>query len=165
MTAEHPSEEQRKAIVRQLAVETNNAVWGLLAKRARSDEDGRNMLDNAHTSFALWRKVGDPQHWQRGAWLVSRVHAELGHGALATTYARACRTLTEQHPDALADFDFAYALEAEARAAAVSGDLNTADRLRAKAETTARGIANSGDRKQVEADLADGNWGQLKRER
>ena len=60
------------------------------------------------------------------------------------------------------DFDLVYSLEALARAAAVSGDLDAALMHYRAAAATAEKISRKEDREQLLADVAGGNWGAFK---
>jgi hypothetical protein len=110
------SDEMHEACARQCF----NDTWALLDKPDRSDDDNDLMLHTAHCSMYHWLKVGQPKHFARGNWLLSRVHAVLGHGDRAISFARRCAELCSTH--ALSPFDRAYAHEALARGFAVSHD-------------------------------------------
>lgn len=145
----------------RFAVRYNELAWELLARTERGEEETARMIHAAHASHMHWLDCGGPANWQRGAWLVARVLAEAGDGAGALRHAAECRRLTDAHGGEMADFDLAYALEAEARAHAVAGDLDRARSLRAAARAAAGGIAGEGDRKLVLADIEGGNWAGL----
>ena len=144
--------------LRAEAVRLNQRAWALLATPENNDGWRRDLVEAAIGSFALWNIVGADVHRQRGSWLVARAAAEAGWADLARVYAARCTSLTTI-AEGLSDFDRVYAREAEARAAAVSGDLDAADRLRADALSAAAGIADTTDRNQVLEDIAAGNWG------
>jgi hypothetical protein len=59
----------------------------------------------------------------------------------------------------IGDFDLAYAYEAMARVASVSGDRSGTDQWRARATRAGDEIADSEDKALFLTDLADGPWG------
>lgn len=139
----------------------NMEVWKLLTIEGRSPDENERMIGAAHASFAHWRVVGGSVEQQRGLWLISHVYAELEIAEPALRFAQRCLELTEAHPDAMKDFDLAYAFEGMARAAAVSGDRETALEYRERAAAAGEEIANDEDRKIFTNDLAGWNWGVL----
>jgi len=138
---------------RSLAVLSNNEAWRLLGRSLRVVEDDSRMLSAAIASDYLWNLVGTAANRQRGAWLLARVHAELGDAAGAMRHAEACAALTETHANDMAPFDFAYACEALARAFRLAGDTDAADRHLAEAERLGNEILDEEDRDIFFADL------------
>jgi hypothetical protein len=88
--------------------------------------------------------------------MCSHAYAVLGHGALATMFAQSTLRICDEN--GIGDFDLAYAYEAVARAAAASGDLVEARRLRAMAREAGDAIADEDDKPIFEGDLAAGPW-------
>ena len=78
---------------RALGVAANNSTWELLDARTSPDDFTPDEIDDvlarAYASTYHWARAADrtPANQARGAWLVSRVHAVLGHGELALHHA------------------------------------------------------------------------------
>lgn len=142
-------------IHRTLAVETNQLAWKLLESRADDDL----LVHVAHASAFHWAQAGGgPQKRQRAEWLIARVYSELGFGVSALRHARRCQEITEGFPDAMADFDRAYALEGLARAYAADRDRDATRRYRLRAREAGAQIAAAEDRRVFEGDFAAGAW-------
>ena len=145
---------------RALGVAANNSTWELLDARTSQDdftpEEIDDVLARAYASTYHWARAADrtPANQARGAWLVSRVHAVLGHGALALHHAERCQAIvTEAQLD---DFDLGYGHEARARALACLG---RPDEARAERELAiAVPIADDEDREIYEGDLVAEPW-------
>jgi uncharacterized protein YndB with AHSA1/START domain len=141
---------------RAVAVEANNSTWELLDRVDRTPDDVDDLLGRAYASTYHWRRAARraPENQARGSWLVSHVHAVLGHGELALYHAERCAAVVGEA--GLQDFDLAYAHEARARAYACLGRLDVAAAERAAAHAVP--IADDEDRKILEGDLAAGPW-------
>jgi hypothetical protein len=140
------------AVHRYFGVRLNNASWGLF-----DDIDAaQDLLHAVHTSAWHWRQIGAPENLARADWMCSHAYAVLGHGALATMFARSSLRICDEN--GIGDFDLAYAYEAVARAAAASGDLVEARRLRAMAREAGDAIADEDDKPIFDSDLAAGPW-------
>jgi DNA-binding transcriptional MerR regulator len=63
---------------RQLASDLFNVVWSLLETPDRTQQQDDRMLNAAHASRFHWGEVGEPMHFARGEWQLSRVYAVLG---------------------------------------------------------------------------------------
>lgn len=142
---------------RRQGIEATNAAWDLLGRDdGLGDDEIDELLERAYAAAYHWRRAGGrgPEHAARASWLISRVHAVLGHGELALHHARRCREVVDAA--GLADFDLAYAHEAAARALACLGRLDEAGAELAAARAVP--IADAEDRAIVESDLAAGPW-------
>jgi uncharacterized protein YndB with AHSA1/START domain len=139
------------AVHRYFGVRLNNASWDLF-DAAEAEE----LLHSVHTSAWHWRQIGAPENLARGDWMCSHAYAVLGHGALAALFAQ--RTLRICGDNGIGDFDLAYAYEAGARAAAASGDLGEARRLRQLARQAGDAIADADDKAIFAGDLAAPPW-------
>ena len=90
-----------------------NAVWELLDKPDRTDEDDEQMIALAHASVWHWTQREDrlPRNLSVGYWQLSRVYAILGHGERARHYGNlSLAAAQEEEP-----FYLGYAHEALAR--------------------------------------------------
>jgi uncharacterized protein YndB with AHSA1/START domain len=141
---------------RAAAMEANNSTWELLDRADRSPDEVDDLLGRAYASTYHWRRAARraPENQARGSWLVSHVHAVLGHGELALYHADRCAAVVAEAR--LHDFDLAYAHEARARALACLGRLDEAAAELAAARAVP--IADDEDRKIIEGDLAAGPW-------
>lgn len=139
---------------RRLAADLFNLVWRLLEKPDRTPEDDETMVHAAHASRFYWGESGKPVNWARGDWQLSRVYATLGRPEPALHHARRCLDLCLAHAREIEDWDLPFAYEALARAHAVAGDAEEADRLRLLAEAAAEKVEDANDRALVLADLA-----------
>lgn len=79
----------------KLAMSLFNATWALLDKEDRTVEDDIEMIHSAHASRYHWGQIGEPLHFERGEWQISRVYSVLGrrepalyHASCAWRYAR-----------------------------------------------------------------------------
>ncbi|WP_076258901.1 hypothetical protein [Intrasporangium flavum] len=138
---------------RRLGVDLYNATWDLLERTDRAPEDDDEMLARAHASMYHWLRFEGvrPENVGRGHWLVSRVHAVLGQADAAAYHAS--RYVTIARGGAGEGWDLAAALEASARAAAVGGDFDAAERYEAEARDVLASLTDPEDREVVEADL------------
>ena len=96
--------------------------------------------------------MGTPANLARGEWLCSRVYAVLGRSEPALHHARRVVEICQEN--GIGDWDLAFAHEALARAAAVAGDQQAAERHLADARRAAELIADPEDRALLESDVA-----------
>jgi tetratricopeptide (TPR) repeat protein len=139
---------------RQLAVDLFNHAWTLMELDGRTPEQDDELIHAAHASRHHWAAVGTPANLARGEWQLSRVYAVLGRAEPALHHARRCLAHCEANPDALEDWDLAYAHEALARAHALAGEADEAGRHAAQAHELSARVAGAKDREHLEADLA-----------
>jgi hypothetical protein len=144
------------------AVDFHRQTWEMLEKQGRTHFDDVRMLDYAHASLAHWRATGTAVRHQRGEWLVSHVHAVLGEGAQALKHAQLCHELLENNKDEMADFDFAFAYEAIARAYAINGDKAEAMKFIERAQKAGEAIQEQEDRETFFSDFNGGEWNGVK---
>jgi len=143
---------------RAQAVTANNSVWELLDGRALSDLEADELLHRAYAAAYHWRRASGraPVNDARAAYMIARAHVQLGQGEIAMHRAQRCAQLTEAAGAGAEDFDRAYALEVQARAAAALGrDASAADLRRRAADVE---IADDQDRSIFEGDLRAGPW-------
>ena len=137
---------------RQLAVDLFNGVWRLMETEDRTPAQDDRMLHMAHASRYHWEQAGTAVNLARGEWQCSRVYAVLGRAEPARHHARRVLEICEEN--GIGDWDLAFAHEALARAAAVAGDQQAAERHLADARRAAELIADPEDRALLESDLA-----------
>lgn len=146
---------------RSMGMKFNMKTWQLLELPKRSDAETAKMVHYVHASLAHWLIAGGNVEEVRGLWHISRVYAEIGDGELAARYAALCKAAAEKDGTGLKDFDLVYVVEAEARANAITGNLDLAKDLKDQAYQLAGKVKGEKDRKIVLDDLAAGNWGDL----
>ncbi len=141
-----------------MAITANNGTWDWLGKTdsERTDDDAAQMTLSAYAAAYHWAKATGtgPANMARANWLLSRVWAVRGNGDLALHHADLVMAICLAND--LADFDLAYAYEAQARAHACLGRWDEARDLRTAAADVP--IGDDEDRQIVEADLASGPW-------
>ena len=141
---------------RAQGIEANNSAWELLDGRELSAVEADDLMARAYAAAYHWARAAGagPENTARAAWLLSRVHAVLGHGDLALHHADRCTAICDEA--GLHDFDRAYAHEARARALASLG--RTDEAVAAYQAAAATPIADPEDRAVVDGDLAAGPW-------
>ena len=139
---------------RKLAVDLFNHVWTLMETENRSPEQDDEMIHAAHASRHHWAEVGTGANLARGEWQISRVYVTLGRAEPAMYHAGRCLAYCEASADDLADWDLAYAYEALARAHAVAGNRDEAQRFAARARELAELVEDAEDREHLAEDLA-----------
>lgn len=128
-----------------------NKAWTLIEKANRTPLDDQQMLALSFASLWHWTQREDcsGRNLSIAHWQLSRIFSLLGDAANATRYGETCL----QHSAAEPPFFLAYAHEALARAATLSGDTNRAARHVAEARSLAPLVDDAGDRAMLEKDL------------
>jgi len=138
---------------RAVGIALFNHTWTLLGLDGRSEEQDSEMIHAAHASAYHWMNGGGtPANRARSEWQCSRVYAVLGRGEPALWHAQRCLGFCER--EGIGDWDLGFAYEAMARAHAVAGDHDEAQRWLEKARDQAAEAAQDGDRKLLLDDLA-----------
>lgn len=148
---EHVKGEVDGEVKTRLARDLFNRVWTYLERIDRSADDDAAMIHAAHASCSLWMDVGTPVNFVRGEWQCARVYATVRRPEPALYHAERALELCRQH--GIGDFDIAAAYEGMARASAVAGDADEAERWKQLATTAAADIADDDDRAIVLADI------------
>jgi uncharacterized protein YndB with AHSA1/START domain len=143
---------------RAQGIAANNGTWDWLGKPdgERTADDEEQMTLSAYAAAYHWARAArsGPENVARANWLLSRVWAVRGNGALALHHADI--VLSTCRANDLRDFDLAYAHESRARALAALGRLDEAAAERSTAAAVP--IVDDEDRVIVEADLAAEPW-------
>ena len=115
------SSRPRRRDHRRHGIDANNSTWELLDGRELTPDEVDDVLGRAYAAAYHWRRASGrgPANAARASWLISHVHAVLGHGELALHHADRCAAVVAEA--GLDDFDLAYAHEARARALACLG--------------------------------------------
>ena len=137
---------------RQLAKDCFNGVWRLLERSDRTASQDLEMIHMAHASRHHWGIAGEAVNWARGEWQCARVYAVLGRSEPALVHAARSLALCLEH--GIGDFDLAFAHEAMARAHRVEGQRDACARHLELAREAGAGIADEGDRRHFQGELA-----------
>ncbi|MHC5009417.1 MAG: hypothetical protein ACYTG6_00525 [Planctomycetota bacterium] len=131
-----------------------NEAWTLIEKADRTAEETEAMIDLAHASRHHWRHREDLQPLSQSIseWQLSRVYAVAGKPKAALRYARRCIDISEAAD--LPPFYRAYAHEAMARAASLTGDAEMCREHLELARGQAEAETDADNRKALEDDLA-----------
>jgi len=144
------------ATQRRIAVALFNRVWDLLdAGDARSPEEDLEMVDAAHASRYLWRRIGGAEQAVVGEWQISRAYAAAGLGDEAVRHADLALSMLADAEGELPDWIAASVHEGRARAFLAAGDGPSASASIAEAARLAARIADPEDRDLVEAQIAE----------
>lgn len=137
---------------RKLAAELFNRTWELLDKKKRTREENDLIIHTAHASRYHWGEVvatgapgTGPMNIERGEWQISRVYSVLDMAEPALYHAGRCLDICKQNT--IGDFDMAFAYEALARAHALRGSRDEANKYLLLAKSAGDAIKEDGDRK------------------
>lgn len=152
-----PEELLDAAQQRQLAANLFNRVWDLLdAGATRSADETAEMIDAAHASRCLWRRIGGKEQAVVGEWQISRAYASAGLGTEAVRHAELSEQLLGDGLDC-SDWIPASVHEGMARALLASGDHTAARALAASAVVALDRISDPEDRALIVSQLAELN--------
>ena len=126
------------------AIESNNLAWMLADKPTRSAAESEEMLNAAHASAFHWAKIGTEINQVRAKMLLGQVHALLGAGQMALTYAQQSYDYITTHDQP--DWEVAYAHAVLAHAAFAVGDAVLYEQHYTKAQELGQAIADPQDR-------------------
>lgn len=148
-----PLEDEQQALAhRYFAAECNNACWVLTTAHRTSAQD-EEMLNLAHAAAFHWSVVGETLHHMRADQLLAHVHALLGLGGTALSYARTCHSYFTGRDDT-PDWELAFTHAILAQAAFAAGDDKLHASAYAEAQTALQAIADPEDRSIVEDTFA-----------
>jgi hypothetical protein len=128
---EQPTEEIR-TWHRKFAVEANNRAWALSEKTELATTERTELLYAAYAAAHHWSKIGTEEHAARAELLLGRIHALLGHGDLAMTFATAAFNSIVSRNSEPWEVAFAHAILANAAAASGNSELHAAHYEKAK---------------------------------
>jgi hypothetical protein len=149
-----------KDLHRWFGVELNNSTWDMIDNGLSADSpevEREQALYAAYASTYHWMQAGTVANQGRGEHLIASVAAAIGRPDIARPHADRYAELIAQHPAAFADWDLAFAAEARARVAALSGDPG-APQLKAEAQQRAESLADEADRRILLERLAAPPW-------
>ena len=151
MTATQQEAEQWTEFHRKSAVKLFNQVWDLMEKESRTEEEDFLMVHKAHASRYHWGEIGEPVHFSRGEWQISRVYAVLKRPEPSLYHANRNLAICLEHN--IQDFDLAFAYEAMARAYSIGMEQELKEDYLRLAHEAAVHIERDGDRKLLLSDL------------
>ncbi|HET7656947.1 MAG TPA: hypothetical protein VFK37_01545 [Bacillales bacterium] len=128
---------------KKIAIQLFHHTWDLIENRHRNEEETNEMIHAAHASRFHWGIVGEPVHFARGEWQISRVYALAGRFEPSSFHAR--KSLDLCLANNLGPFDTGFAYEAMARAYAVEGNLKKRDEYIEMAKLSAENVENQDD--------------------
>ena len=136
----------------------NNSTMDALDAGLVTPETAEPYIHAAHASCYHWMQVGTVANHGRGEFAVASVYAAAGLGEAALRHARRYLELAQANPDQMADWDFAFAYDALARAYAAAGEMDAARRAKDQAQAAADAIADEEDRNFFLKWFEGGNW-------
>lgn len=136
---------------KQQAIDCFNTTWDLIDLTERTPEQELDMLRRAHASRYHWGFVGEPLHFERGEWLISKAYALIGEGSRALAHAMACHSICTD--EGIGDFDLTFSYEALSKAYKLLGEDALAMQYKQFALDSLAGIANDNDRTYAEAEV------------
>jgi hypothetical protein len=148
MTDSH-SDEEVQLWNRRIGSQANNRGWTLAEQPTRTEAEDEEMLDAAHASRHLWRKIGNERNVARADLLLGQVHALLGLSRSAMAYAEAALSYFTSQKSELWELAFAHAIVAHAAHGA--GQLEMHRTYYAKALEIAEAISAAEVRKVFDA--------------
>ncbi|MBC8355556.1 MAG: hypothetical protein H8E66_26560 [Planctomycetes bacterium] len=146
---------------RWFAVELNNKTWDWLEAEDYDDPSAERVVHAAHASCYHWLEAGGAANNARAECLVANVHAAIRDFSGALRHAFRCVELTKANPDELADWDWAFAYDALARAHAAAGETKQASIVRMRARELGNKIADEQDKEFFDKWHRAGNWHDL----
>lgn len=136
----------------RLAKDLFNLVWRYLEKDKRTPEDIDLMINAAHSSRYHWGEVGAAANIAIGEWQISHVYAVLNRPEPALYHGQRALDVCKKHD--LKDFPLAYAYEALARAHALAGNKDEANRCIALGKASGQRIKDSMERELFLKDIS-----------
>ena len=152
------SEEKQYTIAeanKYFAVKFNNAIWPLLEKPGKTEEENNELINLAHASLLHWSKRPDCKkiNLQRGEYMIAVAYTEAKRKEPALYHAKRCKAITNEDPEENDDFDLPYSLLALAGAFYLNGFKEEADKYLEEAQKLGDSIKGEVDKKIFMEDL------------
>jgi len=149
---------------RWFGVEFNNAIFPLLEKSDRTDEETEEMIALAYASTLHWSKFSKHTiaNRARGENMIATTLAYAGRKEAALHHAKRNYDIVFNNKSEMADFDISYALMVMSRSLALNGDIGKAKGYYEDCLRSIEVIKDPEDKKIVESDLNSGPWYGLK---
>ena len=139
-----PSEQETKDWHRRFGVQANNRAWTLAERSSLEAGEKTELVYAAYAAAHHWSKIGTEDQMSSAQLLLGRVHALLGHAALAMEFATsAFRRITSR---ASAPWEVAFAHAILANAAAISDEPEVHREHYLKARTLGEGLEDPQDK-------------------
>ncbi len=140
-----------EAVHRYFSAFCFNLTWDLLEKPDRSAAENEAMIQACLASLWHWSQRPESTDWERsvGAWQAARVYAVVQQADNARRYGQMALSFANNQPP----FYQAYAYEALARAEAVAGNRNTAERHLEQARQLAGQVEKAEEQELILTDL------------
>lgn len=131
------------------AVGFNNAIWPLLEKPGKTEEENNELINLAHASLLHWSKRPDCKkiNLQRGEYMIAIAYTEAGRKEPALYHAKRCKEITDERTEENDDFDGAYSFLAMAGALRLNGYNAEADQYLKQAKKLGDAIKGEVDKK------------------
>ena len=143
---------------RWFGIDLSNSTMDALDAGVVTPETAEPYIHAAHASCHHWIQVGTVANHGRGEFAVASVYAAAGFGVAALRHARRYLDLTQANPDQMADWDFAFAYDALARAHAAAGEMDAARQAREQARAAGNAIADEEERNVFVKWFESRNW-------
>jgi hypothetical protein len=130
---EQPAHAELHRWHRRFAVDANNRAWTLSEKAVLAPEERSELLHAAHAAAYHWSKIGTTAQIAHADLLLGRVHALLGHGESAMTFATEALDAIGSREAEPWEAAFAHAILADAAAASGRTALHAEHYAKAKA--------------------------------
>lgn len=143
----------QEAAHRFYSAECFNAAWRLIDMEQRTPDQDQEMIQLNQASIWHWTQRPDctDKNLSIGYWQASRIYAILGQGDNALRYGHLC--LDFSSTDEVGPFYLAYAYEALARAALMTGEEDQMEQSLEKAKGALKQIEDEDERSMVQSDL------------
>jgi hypothetical protein len=147
---------------RWFGVQLNNGGWDAIIAAEVGPQspmlERELLLYSAYASAYHWMNAGNEANHARGEHLIARTAIAVGFADEALRHARRCLELCEANPTVVEDWDYAFAHEAIARAAAARGDRATAEEHHRLAVELGAAISSEQDRSVFFEELGREPW-------
>ncbi|HMQ80737.1 MAG TPA: hypothetical protein PKE39_10035 [Ignavibacteria bacterium] len=145
---------------RWFGVEFNNAIFPLLEKENRTDEETQQMIQMAFASTLHWSRFSGCkiENRARGENMIATVLTYAGMKDASIFYAKRNHDIVFSNLDGVADFDISYALMIMARAYALNERFAEAEQFYQQCLDSIDEIKDEEDKKIVQSDLNNGPW-------
>jgi len=132
MMNEEPSDQEIRDWHRRFGVQANNRAWTLSELSSLEAEEKIELLYAAYAAAHHWSKIGTEDQMASAQLLLGRVHALLGHAALAMEFATAAFGRITSRDSAPWEVAFAHAVLADAAAISQEPELHREHYLKAR---------------------------------
>ena len=133
MMNEEPGEQETRDWRRRFAVQANNRAWTLSEQSSVEAGEKTELLYAAYAAAHHWSRIGTEDQISSAQLLLGRVHALMGHAALAMEFATSAFRRITSRDSAPLEVAFAHAILANAVAISREPQLHREHYLKAMA--------------------------------